>query len=90
MNIADNYAQSMHLMVEHILKVRGHMNQSNLSRCVNCGHRFELGKNGIESPVGDLCDPCGQMVRNPLDGTVIKTFFTRQQAQHEAEELING
>lgn len=32
--------------------------------CINCGFRFIMGRNGIETPRGDMCDVCAGVVRN--------------------------
>lgn len=42
------------------------------AKCGNCGEPFEMGKTGIDTQDGEICDVCACVVRNPLDGSIIE------------------
>jgi hypothetical protein len=40
--------------------------------CPHCSNEYTLGINGVE----DGCDECEGIVRNPLDGTIIRDDYS--------------
>ena len=41
------------------------------AKCVHCEQYFVMGRSGVTTFAGPMCDKCANVVRNPLDGTVV-------------------